>query len=48
MEVIERVAHPAQVVVPSRERDPNKIFEKFIKRGPPKFFGMEDPLDIVD
>lgn len=44
MEVMERVAQPAQIVMPVRGRDPNEIFGKFIKRGLPEFYGTEDPL----
>lgn len=34
--------------MPIRERDPNEIFKKFLKRGPPEFFSMEDPLVAND
>ena len=45
---MERVARLEQAVVPIREVDPNVIFEKFLKRGPPEFMGTEDPLVADD
>ena len=48
LDVIERVVQPAPADVPIREVDLNVIFEKFLKRGPPKFTGMEDPLVTND
>ena len=48
LDVVERVACPEQAVVPIREVDPNVIFEKFLKRGPPEFTDTEDPLVADD
>ena len=48
LEVVERVASSEQAVVPIREVDPNVVFEKFLKRGPPEFMGTEDPLVAND
>lgn len=47
LDIVERVARLEQAV-PIREVDPNAIFEKFLKRGPPEFTGTEDPLVADD
>lgn len=43
LDVIERVAQSSPTDAPIREEDPNVIFERFLKRGPPEFSGAEDP-----
>ena len=48
MDVVKRVTRPEQAIVPIREVDPNVIFERFLKRGPPEFTGTEDPLVADD
>lgn len=48
LDVIDRVAPPAHEEVPIWEADPNVIFEKFLKRGPPEFTGADDPLVADD
>ena len=48
LDVIEKVAQSVSADVPIREVDPNVIFEKFLKRGPLEFTGMEDPLVADD
>ena len=47
LDVMERVAQPSPAVS-VREADPNVIFEKFLKRGPPEFTGTEDPMVADD
>ena len=48
LDIFERVACPEQAVIPIQEVDPNVIYKKLLKRGPPEFTGTEDPLVADD
>ena len=48
LDVIDRVAPVATEDAAVRGADPNVIFERFLKRGPPEFTGAEDPLVADD